>query len=347
MPTTNEDILDRIIRHTSFIERLKVGKVRDVVGLFNRELVPEIITSIRTILEDVSTINQARRKSVLTTRVINKAYIKMLKSLEKSLIEFGVSEAGFQQRLLTSQAGRFGLNFTSITASTVRSIVETDAIRGALLKKWFDGARQSTINAVQQEITLGFAEGKSIDQMVSSIRGTRGLNFSDGILNKSRHNLSAITRTAVNQVSNNVRERTYDKNNEVIKGVMYVATLDSRTTVICASFDGQVFPINEGPRPPQHINCRSTTTPVLKSWKELGIDLKEAPPGTRASMNGQVPAKQTYPQWLAKQNATLQNKVLGVRKGRAFRKGELSIKQMVDQNNRPLTLVELEMLDRI
>jgi hypothetical protein len=33
---------------------------------------------------------------------------------------------------------------------------------------------------------------------------------------------------------------------------------------------------------------------VLKTWRELGIDADEVPQTTRASMDGQVPAKQTF-----------------------------------------------------
>ena len=72
-------------------------------------------------------------------------------------------------------------------------------------------------------------------------------------------------------------------------------------------------------------NCRSTTVPVTKSWKKLGIDLEEIPAGTRASMNGQVPETLTYYEWLKTQSKNIQNEVLGIKKGELFRQGKLSI----------------------
>ena len=150
----------------------------------------------------------------------------------------------------------------------------------------------------------------------------------------------------MNHVSSQSREAVYSENESLVKGVQYVATLDTRTTDICADLDGQIFKVDEGPRPPQHINCRSTTVPVLRSWKELGIDLKEAPPGTRASMNGQVAEGTTYGQWLKSQSTSTQNEALGPGRAKLFRSGAVSIHQFVDSTGRTLTLDELSRLEK-
>ena len=58
-------------------------------------------------------------------------------------------------------------------------------------------------------------------------------------------------------------------------------------------------------------NCRSTTVPVI-DYKELGFT--PPPPANRASAGGQVPADQTYGQWLAKQDLETKAKALGANK---------------------------------
>lgn len=89
-------------------------------------------------------------------------------------------------------------------------------------------------------------------------------------------------------------------------------------------------------------NCRSTTVPVLKSWKQLGINLKEAPAGTRASMNGQVPAKLNYLQWLKSQSVSTQNEALGVGRAKMFRSGKLTIDKFRARSGKGLlTLAQL------
>jgi hypothetical protein len=84
---------------------------------------------------------------------------------------------------------------------------------------------------------------------------------------------------------------------------------------------------------------------VLKSWKELGIKLKDAPPGTRASMNGQVAARTTYPEWLRKQPIAVQEEALGVGRAALFRRGVVPIERFVDRRYNPLNLRQLEELE--
>jgi SPP1 gp7 family putative phage head morphogenesis protein len=93
-------------------------------------------------------------------------------------------------------------------------------------------------------------------------------------------------------------------------------------------------------------NCRSTTCPVVKSWRELGIDIDEAPAGTRASMNGQVPEKTTYNDWLKGQPAKVQDDILGPGRGKLFRDGTHSVSNFVDRKTgRHYTLKELAVDD--
>lgn len=94
-----------------------------------------------------------------------------------------------------------------------------------------------------------------------------------------------------------------------------------------------------------HWRCRSVGVPVTKSWRELGIDIDEMAPGTRSSMDGQVPAEQTYAQWLTKQSASRQDDVLGPTRGKLLRDGGLSVEEMYSARGTFLTLDELRARD--
>ena len=59
-------------------------------------------------------------------------------------------------------------------------------------------------------------------------------------------------------------------------------------------------------------------------------------------MDGQVPAKVTWPEWIARQSVERQQEALGVAKTRLFRQGKLSIDKFSTRDGRPLTLSELE-----
>lgn len=81
--------------------------------------------------------------------------------------------------------------------------------------------------------------------------------------------------------------------------------------------------------------------PVVKSWKQLGIRLRDAPPGTRESMNGQIAQTTNYDRFLRGQNVQFQNEFLGRKKATLFRKGKLPLDRFVDRQGNTLTLTEL------
>jgi SPP1 gp7 family putative phage head morphogenesis protein len=126
-----------------------------------------------------------------------------------------------------------------------------------------------------------------------------------------------LVRTSINQVANSASQQVYEANQDITKRYRYVATLDTSTSAICRALDGQEFPYGRGPTPPQHFNCRSTTIPVI-DYDELGFT--PPPAGTRASQGGQVPANESYGQWLAKQDLPTKAKALGAGKVAYFEK---------------------------
>jgi len=123
-----------------------------------------------------------------------------------------------------------------------------------------------------------------------------------------------------------------------------VATLDTRTSSICRALDGREFEYGKGPTPPQHFNCRSTTVPVI-DYDELGFT--PPPTGTRASALGQVPADQSYGEWLAKQDLATKAKALGASRVAYFDRlsakygPKAAIAKLVSKDGSELTLDQL------
>jgi SPP1 gp7 family putative phage head morphogenesis protein len=153
-----------------------------------------------------------------------------------------------------------------------------------------------------------------------------------------------LVRTSVNQVANTASQQVYEANQDITKRYRYVATLDTRTSSICRALDGQEFEYGKGPTPPQHFNCRSTTVPVI-DYDELGFT--PPPTGTRASALGQVPADQSYGQWLAKQDLATKAKALGASKVAYFDRlsakygPKAAIAKLVRDDGSELTLDQL------
>ena len=95
---------------------------------------------------------------------------------------------------------------------------------------------------------------------------------------------------------------------------------------------------------PRHWNCRSSIVAITKSWEEMGskIPVDKMDPGTRASMDGQVAAETNYEQWLASRSATQQDKILGAGKAQLWRDGKITVRDLLDQSGRPMTLDQLQ-----
>jgi SPP1 gp7 family putative phage head morphogenesis protein len=153
-----------------------------------------------------------------------------------------------------------------------------------------------------------------------------------------------LIRTSVNQVANTASQQVYEANQDITKKYRYVATLDTRTSSICRALDGREFEYGKGPTPPQHFNCRSTTVPVI-DYDELGFT--PPPTGTRASAAGQVPADQSYGEWLAKQPLPVKAKALGASKVAYFDRlsakygPKAAIAKLVRDDGSELTLDQL------
>lgn len=353
--TANEELLDRAIRHASLLERLKASEVRRIVGFLNREVIPDMLDLLERRLErirlrgiDGDVMRTQRYQDLIAAlrEVASGGMAKLRELSVEGLVEIGKHEAKWQVGAL-AKAAPVELEFQIPSVATLRSIVTSRPFQGHVLKDWYADLGKSTAKKIQAQINLGLAEGQDTASIVRRLRGTAEARYTDGILQGTRREVEAVVRTAVQHVTTHAREETARENSDLVKGVQWVATLDSRTTPICRSYDGKVFGVDEGPRPPAHFGCRSTTVPVLKSWKELGISLKEAPEGTRASMDGQVPASTTYYDWLSKQSAARQDQVLGPARGRMLRAGTISVEDLkrLGPTGRPLTLKELERLE--
>ena len=349
----NAQLQDSAIRHAIYLERFKGRQANKIVKHLNKEVFPDLLKKLSTRLERIS----ARGFDTSVRRT--KRLLQMVEGLD-SIIDDGfrgtetILRADLKglaaaevrlQRLVMGQALPINVSFISPSAQLLDSVVTSRPFEGQILKGWFQDLGRTTKKNVQRQVQIGITSGESVPNIVRRLQGTRANRYADGILDTARHQTEAVVRTAINHTSTHAREETYKANSSFIKGVRIVATLDSRTTLICMGLDGKVFPPNEGRRPPFHFNCRTTTTPITKSWKELGINLKEAPPGTRASMGGQVPATQTYGTWLKRQDKSTQDVALGRERAKLFRSGKIKVEQFTTKHGRTLGLGELEKLE--
>jgi SPP1 gp7 family putative phage head morphogenesis protein len=196
---------------------------------------------------------------------------------------------------------------------------------GQVVEKAFRGIAESQAERFGQVVRNGLLTGETTPQIAKRLVGT--LQFGENRTAKQAiaaggelttipdNQVIALVRTSINQVANAASQQVYEANQDITQKYRYVATLDTRTSAICAALDGREFEYGKGPTPPQHFNCRSTTVPI--------IDPDILPPSTtatRASQDGQVPINMSYGEWLAKQPKSVQAEALGASKVPYFNK---------------------------
>ena len=347
--TLNEEVMNRVIRHQAYLQQLGTGEVVKINKLIE-DLEGDIFGQLSRRFDKI--VGKGFDRGPRTTKRLQElnhvmgklnatAMRDMRLGLREQLINVAQDEIDFVKDTF-DKASPVKLDTQLPSPALLRAIATTDPINGTPLTKWFDKLGRGTQERLERAIQLGMAEGQTLGQIVQRIRGTRANKFMDGALGATRRQAEAIARTGLNHVSTATRTATYQANKDLIKGVKWVSTLDARTCPQCAGLDGTVFKLDTShTNPPAHVGCRCTLTPVLKSYKEMGIPLKGAPAGTRASMNGQVPGDVTYGKWLKDQPKGVQKRVLGKKKSEAFRSGKLKIDQFTNDHGKTLTLKDL------
>ena len=337
----NDDLLDATVRHDIGLRRHSTATLYKIIALLNR--IDERLTAEIAKRDPGSGRFTDRRLNLLldAVRAITKeAYNVVTENFDDEVRQLSAYESEYQidmfRRIVPVE-----IDWVAPSEAQLYAAVHSRPFQGRLLREWYRDLEPSAYKRIRDTVRMGYVEGRTTDQIVRDIRGTRANGYRDGILEANRRGTEATVRTALNHTANTARAQVYKANSGVIKGVKWCATLDGRTSAICRARDGKIYPVDSGPRPPAHVNCRSSTAPVTKSWKELGLNLKEAPPGTRASMNGQVPDDLVYSSWLRKQPVEFQEEVLGKTKATLFRKGEIDLDRFVDRAGNELTLAEL------
>jgi len=337
--SVNDDVYSRMLKH------------RALLTLYEKRLdteIDKILKSHKIRLQRIIALSGTANINALTRKVnteIRKTYKKIYKE--------GISELN----VLAGVSARF---YKSIFTKALTNIYKAKGVKDTL--KVNDLIIRSNGTYSQQLASISILEQRRIKGIVKNgmTQNKAMINIAQDVgrsgLAASTVQLKTLTRTAITETSNFVSNATYKLNDDVVQGYQYVATLDSRTSLICGRLDGKVYSLDNknAPQPPQHFNCRSTTIPVIKSTNQLlNTDnnrlqkrkIARLSDSRRASINGQVPGKTTYPEWLSSQPNDVKLAVLGSQKRVSlFNSGKVKFSQFSNRDGKLISLKQLEEL---
>lgn len=299
----------------------RADEIRRILMRSNRRL--------SEIIRDGVSDNPARQKALRST--INEFLVKFYYKEVEPMVE--LMALTVVNRVAQAEVAEFkrllpkSIDILMPNPGVLKTAALDKPFNGATLDDWFKQLVAGDVTRTWQTTLDGIISGETTDDIIANVNGTKSLNYKDGVREVTRRGAEVFVRTTITAATNAGRQSVWEENSDVIKCVKWVSTLDTRTSDICRHNDGRVGPVapdeNFSPpagsqplsppmaRPPAHANCRSTTVAVMKSWEELGFSVDELPEGTRASMDGQVPANQTYYKWLSNQSPERQIEALG------------------------------------
>ena len=331
--STNDKIEDAITRHQVFIMRYSQGRER-----LADDHVEKLIEAVTERLgADIATVSPAKLDQIIAevAEEIKTQSEEYEKSVVDEMLEFIGYESEFNVNLLESAA-----TAVAVTAPALAILQAAMLLRRMPLEP----DRSYTINEALQEYS-----GRKSRQIIQTIRDGVTLGQTSEEITSNINNLTklqqrqaaTLARTVTNYASVQAREVVMRENPDITNSYRWIATLDGRTSLICASRDQQIFKeSNESPKPPAHFNCRSTIAPILEG---------DSPDQFRAALGDsgaqQVSKSTRYETWLRRQSRTFQTEVLGVTRAKLFREGRISIGRFVDAQGATLTLDQLRKLE--
>ena len=250
----------------------------------------------------------------------------------------------------------------AMSAAQMRSLVLDTPVGGNLLRRWVERSfDQRMISGIKEEILSGRLLGESYRELVARI--TTGFNMVE-------RDAITLTRTYVQSVNVGAMEAVYQANREVVKGVQWVATMEvggrqgRGTCLRCAALDGQQFLWNE-PRPPcpLHCRCRCILTPLMVSWRELGLDIDDMadpyrPWTRRPDMNidagrpGRTILEHGFHQgsfstWFSTLSQQDQRSIVGPGRFGLLQSGRISFEDLADRTTGRLRLLDRDSSGRV
>lgn len=358
--TANAALQDRAIDRAVDLRRYANGVLLRMIATLNRSdarLAAELAEALLRLPAESFTVERLEALLASVRETNRAAYAAVFDALEADLRELSRLESAAEAsrlRAVVPPAIQLRFPIAAVAWEQVYAAALARPFQGRLLRDWATNLGESRMRMIRNAVRAGYVEGQTASDIIRAIRGTRALRYADGLLARPRRELATVVQTALSHTAQLARTHSYAANADLIKAIRWVSTLDSRTSPMCQIRDGLMYsaatphrplghkvPWGDGPGR-LHFNCRSVSVPVLKSWRELGIDADEMTPSTRASMGGQVPADLTFGAWLRGQSAARQDEILGATRGAMLRDGRLTLDRFFDDKGRWLTLAQLE-----
>lgn len=343
--TPDDKLFDDAIAQALNILRLGASK-RSATMRKLEAMAKEIVASLQD--EELTRLKRKDLERFLKNAeaIVGKHYAELQNSLELEDIARVIAGQTANSLQLAMGLDAVGLPKDSYFKAVHSNVL----IEGSPAADWWRGQEVAAKRRFTGAVRQGLLNGETNQQIISRIVGNAEV---PGEMDITRRHAAALVQTSVQAVANDGRRKTFEANADVLAGIRQVSTLDSHTSVVCIAYSGAKWnmkyePIGGSPPynggTPRHFVCRSIEVPMTKTFRELGLDIDEAPVTTRASDEGQIDAKTTFDAFLKRKGKAYQDDILGEGRAELWRKGKITLRDLINGDGRELTLEELRRL---
>lgn len=358
MTKNNKDLLNVLTQHQAYLYRASSQTVNEITNLFSDET-RSMLSKLRDLLDELSESEKIAlaggRYSTPILKEVKHVLDEWFTTVKTSIpevftasaISLAVYEANYTARLYQGKIKK--QNGEKLYSAAKKVPLSGGALVDEVLSRIAENARLR----VEYAIRDGINSGKTTQQIVQRIRGTKRQNYEDGILNSSQSDIERTVRTVRSHVANQACLSSFEELG--FEYVKLVATLDGRTSKLCASLDGTVWKVGDPAIrvPPLHPNCRSILVPVDKDGFLIGnrpfvMDerkVKDIPKDERAQLIGQIDANTTFKEFFEKADDFFQKEWLGPKRFKLYKEGSFDFDKFFDPEKRLYTLDQLRRLD--
>lgn len=208
----------RMQRYAAGQQKLVIRLLEDLEGKLALELEAANIPGVAA-----ASYQRTRLTNLLksTRETIRNAYREVNSESKKSAFGLVKVEHDF---MIQAAEDAIGVNITGVTLSSqqLRSIASDTLIQGAPSKEWWGKQASDLQQRFTNTVRDGMLRGETNQQLVQRVRGTKALEYKDGVMNTSYRNAESLVRTSVMAVSNEARTTIYEENTDIIKGVQWL-----------------------------------------------------------------------------------------------------------------------------
>ena len=204
-------------------------------------------------------------------KILNKIYSDIEKTIEGRTIELAQATPEIMAGMVQNTIG-IELSVPHLDKKTVKAWYESSQIEGLSPKRWLTKLSDNAVNRIVAETRESLILHESLGQTSKRIQKA---------LDIGRRSAEGISHNALHTAWQFAERELYLENPEMVQKMRFVAQIDRKTTELCISLDGEVFPIKDAPLPPLHFRCRSMLMPIFEGIKYEGKRIARLDTGAR------------------------------------------------------------------